>query len=743
MSLQTIVEHFLAFSDLATRQPNQDTLWRETAAHLKQLLYADEIKLTRCLDPLYDSDLVRQTVACPPGKAFSVVGTIRSSANLTIKDVGVISVVYHKPHQISENDVDLLRMVSGLAGSLDLRLVEQSRLQIGSDVANHILDAIGQGVTMVDSKAQFTYVNPAYANMLGLKQEALIGRSPRDFTIDLVSLEEAFELRLQGKRTSYESSLKHQDGTPLATYITGVPIYEKSDFSGSVSVITDITEHKKTEEAVRRRENMFRLLFDVSPIGIAICDNHGEFLRVNASFTKITGFADIKACFAQDVFRLEEGEDQLDQLINGEIESLQVEANCTFANGDDITLLLHGVNLDNNTVPVLFQIIDITEAKALEQRFRNSQKLDALSKLAGGIAHDFNNILAAISGYAEMLALSHGDADPQAKNDIEEIFSASARAAELTNKLLLFSRQRSFLPSLVDVNDSVLAAQVMFERLAKDAITVVTNLCDEPCLVQTDSDHFQQVILNLLINAREAMPDGGEITIWTNVNEKPDGSKIISLGVKDVGIGMDEETQEQIFEPFFTTKTTGTGLGLATVHGIVNQSNGTIEVVSAPREGSTFLIQISQTANLVQPAIISAGTTPSLQGRTRTILLVEDQTELRDIAKRMLNQSGFDVIEAANGPEAINCFTEANHRQQYIDLLFTDILMPGGINGWALAQKLQLLQPNLQVLYTSGFTADAIPDSVNPENFIMKPYRPSRVVQMINQMWVTADSDKK
>ena len=546
----TIVEQILSFSNRVVSEQDKQALRFETLSFLKRSLEADDVELTLCSDPHWNTDLITDVVNCQHGEVLEVYGSclttsyvpsaIRAggfacSANLFVQNVGVFSVLYRDPRKLTVNDHELFQLAAGLSGALDVQLQEQAQIKNSSEVASYILNTMGQGVTMVNASAQFSYANPAYAKMLGVTSSDLIGRSPRDFTLDTTTLNEAFENRKQGKRTTYESILEHSDGSPVNTYITGVPIYEESEFSGSISVITDVTEHKNTEQALRQSENLFRLMFDASPIGIAICNNAGEFLRVNTAFSEITGYTDIKACFVQDLLSLEDDEDKLTELISGELEALQAEADCKLACGGNAALLVHGANLNNDEVPVLFQIIDITEKKALEQRLRNSQKLEALGRLAGGIAHDFNNILTAISGYAELLAFTLGDTDPQVKRDIEKIFTAAARATDLTNKLLAFSRRRSFQAAVVDVNDSIISVQMMFERLAGDSISVVANLLDKPCLVKTDPGQLEQVILNLLINARDAMPNGGEIEIYTSLVTKRDGVRNITLSVKDTG----------------------------------------------------------------------------------------------------------------------------------------------------------------------------------------------------------------
>lgn len=652
-SHKTSVERFVSYADLAVLQTNQQMLWAETLAFLKQTLAADDVELTRCDDPLYAANRFNQiferslnevvalseTDLAPENTpaSFKYRGFLYSE-NLLIKDVGVISLLYGDPNPLNENDKELFRLVAGLAQSLNSRMEAESRAQVGGEAE------------------------------------------------DLVSNR------------------------------------------------TIVTEPVHTNEILKRNEHLFRLWFDASPIGIAICDREGKFLQFNSAFSTITAYNGDESTHAQDLFRPEGTKLLFNQLIAGEIESIQVEAGLKLADESDISLLLQGAKQDSEEMPILLQVIDITETKILEQRLRNTQKLEALGRLAGGVAHDFNNILTEISGYAELLAFTQGDADPQIRRDIEKIFIATARANDLTTELLAFSHQRVFQPKVVDVNKSISSVRTMFERLAGDSTTLRINLLDMPCLVDTDVGQLEQVILQLLMNARDAMSEGGDIVVWTDISTRRDGRNIVSLNVKDGGTGMDEATLERIFDPFFTTKNGGKGLGLTTAYGIINQSKGTIEVESALGQGSTFCIRMPQT---LDPVVVSKSTDTKNKKsdiRNKTILLVEDRLELRNIAKRVLIRSGYDVLEAEDGPDAINCFGVAKSEGVAIDLLFTDILMPGGINGWELAQQLIARQADLQVLYTSGYTADAIPPSVNPENFLMKPYRPSLIVDTIDRM---------
>ena len=363
---------------------------------------------------------------------------------------------------------------------------------------------------------------------------------------------------------------------------------------------------------------------------------------------------------------------------------------------------------------------DITERKALESQLCQSQKLEAVGRLAGGVAHDFNNLLTAIIGYASLL-LSRTDVPAEVTREAGEISHAAERAALITRQLLAFSRRQVLYPRVLDLNAVVRRTVTMLERLIGEDVKVRQSLADDLKAVRVDPGQLEQVVLNLVLNARDAMPGGGRLTIETrNAGER------IELVVQDTGVGMDAATRDRIFEPFFTTREgLGNGLGLATVYGIVEQSGGEIVVVSAPEAGATF--------HVLLPAVDEAPTVESVQGEARggteTVLLVEDEEMLRRLARRVLSQHGYTVLEAGDGDEAL---TVAEATGSPIDLVLTDVVMPN-LSGPELGERISALQPLAKVVYMSGYLdADGASSAIaRGAEFIAKPFTPSAVIAKI------------
>jgi signal transduction histidine kinase/ActR/RegA family two-component response regulator len=387
------------------------------------------------------------------------------------------------------------------------------------------------------------------------------------------------------------------------------------------------------------------------------------------------------------------------------------------SDGSYATVLDRGYLLRDGgrAVRLVGSMIDLTARKELEAQFRQAQKMEAVGRLAGGVAHDFNNLLMVITIHAE-LARAELDAKHPAAADLEEIGRATTRAAALTRQLLAFSRKQILTPHVLDLNAVVAGLEPMLHRLIGEDIAVVTRLAPELGLVLADPGQLEQVLVNLAVNARDAMPHGGTLTIATTnteLGERVRGypaavvpGSYVTLTVTDTGCGMSPEVQGRIFEPFYTTKPIGegSGLGLSTVYGIVQQSGGHIGVESAPGRGTTFrlyLPRIAQEAETPRPG--AAAITERLRG-TETVLLVEDEEAVRRLARRVLERQGYTVLEARNGRDAVALV--ATHERP-IDLVLTDMVMPE-MSARALVEELAAARPTLRVLYMSGYTDDEI-----------------------------------
>jgi PAS domain S-box-containing protein len=397
---------------------------------------------------------------------------------------------------------------------------------------------------------------------------------------------------------------------------------------------------------------------------------------------------------------------------------------------------------EGKVIGTLGALTDISERKALQEQLLQSQKMDAVGRLAGGVAHDFNNLLTAIKGFTELLLLDFEEVDPR-RTFITEIQAAANRAASLTRQLLAFSRKQVLQPRVLDLNASVVDMEKMLRRLIGEDVTLETALDSKPTRVKADPGQVEQVILNLAVNARDAMPDGGRITVATSSarltpEQMPrhagvEAGPFAILTVTDTGTGMDEATRGRVFEPFFTTKEQGkgTGLGLSTVYGIVQQSGGFIELESEIDVGTTFRIFLPQVDEKVEKAVPRAPV-GKVEG-SETVLLVEDEIAVRVLVRRVLDRAGYRVFEAASGPDALALLERINTP---IDILLTDVVMPG-MSGRVLADQLCARIPSLRVLFMSGYTDEAIVHHgvLDPGvAFLEKPFTPDILLLRLREV---------
>lgn len=401
------------------------------------------------------------------------------------------------------------------------------------------------------------------------------------------------------------------------------------------------------------------------------------------------------------------------------------------------------VDKEGKLIGVVVIFRDVTERRRTEAQLLQAQKLESVGRLAGGVAHDFNNLLTAIMGYAE-LAQEECDLDPKGKEYLANIYQAAERAANLTRQLLAFARQQVIEPRTVNLNDLVLGLDKMLRRLIGEHIELVMLPEEDLHLVKVDPGQFEQILVNLVVNARDAMPDGGKISIETDnivldeeyirLHEGVAPGEYAMLAVSDTGTGIEEGIRLHIFEPFFTTKEKGrgTGLGLATVYGIVKQAGGHVWLYSEPGEGTTFKIYLPRTLETVAAEAVSPNS-PAQAGGCETVLLVEDEPLVRTLAAQTLQSRGYTVVEASNGEEALRV---VKGREQEIALLITDVIMPQ-MSGKELAERLLSINPRLKILYASGYTADTIVHHGVLEvglSFLSKPFTPSALAQRVREM---------
>jgi PAS domain S-box-containing protein len=478
----------------------------------------------------------------------------------------------------------------------------------------------------------------------------------------------------------------------------------------------------KGRATLRATEASYGTLVEHAPVGIYRSTPDGRFLAVNTALVRLLGHGSVndvlQLSMARDVYAdPAERQRLLDRDSYTDREYDEVEATWKRKDGQLLTVQLSVRAVRNGARQVEYYetfVRDVTEQRRLQTQLVQSQKMEAVGRLAGGIAHDFNNLLTVITTSCDLLLEDLGASDPK-REDVEQVRKAADGAAALTRQLLAFSRQQVLAPVIVNLGDVVYGVEKMLRRVIGEDVDLVTVLDRDAGSVKADVGQLEQVLMNLAVNARDAMPTGGKLTIETsNIEHDPDYAReqeaaavrrFVMLAVSDTGTGMDEATKAKIFEPFFTTKEVGkgTGLGLATVYGIVKQSGGFIWVYSEPGLGTTFKIYLPQVDAVAEGGTAGAAPATVLRG-TETVLLVEDAAAVRAVARQALARQGYTVLEAPNGTEALQI--AASHPGP-IHLLLTDVVMPG-LSGRQLSDQLVRLRPDTRVLYTSGYTDDAV-----------------------------------
>ncbi len=586
-----------------------------------------------------------------------------------------------------------------------------------------ISENVADMIAVVDLEGRRIFNSLSYQKILGYSTEELQSSSgfeqihPEDRELVMRAAKEARETGV-GKILEYR--FRHKNGQWLVLEsVASVIRNEKGEAEKLVIVNRDVTERKKTQEALSRSEASFRSLVEGAPYGIYRATTTGQFLEVNPALQRMLGYESMQelsqADLATQVFRHPADYHRMNEFLTQSKEMRDIELEWKQRSEEPIVVRCSGHLVDaKQGGPGYFEVFaeDVTERRTLERQLRMAQKMEAIGRLSGGIAHDFNNLLGVIIGYSGVLKKSLDKSQPTYEF-ATEIEKAGQRAASLTRQLLAFSRQQVLTPSVLSLNSLVSDMEKMLPRLLGEDINVSLSLEVELGNVKADQSQIEQVIMNLAVNARDAMPSGGKLHIQTaNVEmdqaftrDHPGSNpgSYVMLAISDSGMGMSAETIAHIFEPFFTTKGVGegTGLGLATVYGVVKQSNGYIWVDSAVGKGSTFQIYLPKHLDIEK---VSAGR-PEIFSREKPqgselILLVEDADPLRKLAQSFLESNGFRVMSAASGEAALEI---ASRHSGMFDLLLTDVVMPG-MNGRVLAEKLSLRQPGLKVLFVSGYT---------------------------------------
>ena len=642
---------------------------------------------------------------------------------------GLASFLFREQEDVISGFGQAVRGLIGLVLIFDIYTLYQQlqihrmrrRLIEGEKLFRLITENAADMIAVVNMDGKRIFNSLSYQKVLGYSLEELKQSSSFEqiHPDDRNSVElAAKEARRTGIGRLLEYRVRHKDGTWRVLESTASVIRNpKGEPQHLVIVNRDVTERKLAAEALRRSEASFRSVVEDAPYGIYRASLSGELVLVNPALQKILGYASqtelLQVNLAQ-IYRNPSDHQKVNELLLQQGSFIDVEVEWKRKDGSPITVRSSGWPIKDENGRVAFLELfaeDVTERRALERQLRMAQKMEAVGRLSGGIAHDFNNLLGVIIGYSQVLKRSLKPENLLYEH-AEEIEKASQRAVSLTRQLLAFSRQQVLEPVILNLNALLTDMEKMLSRLIGEDIALALALDPTLAQVKADPGQVEQVVMNLAVNARDAMPDGGQLTIQTaNVNldaaytHQHPGSRVgsyVMLRVTDTGTGIDPEIQAQIFEPFFTTKERdkGTGLGLATVYGVVKQSGGYIAVDSEKGKGASFSVYLPRVEHAV--AALDLSTVPpgkSVRG-SETILLVEDEESLRKLAHMFLRDNGYQVLAAGDGAQALQL---ARQHTGPIHLLLTDVVMPG-INGRVLAERLAPGQPGMKILYMSGYT---------------------------------------
>ncbi len=610
----------------------------------------------------------------------------------------------------------------GVGHDITARKQAEQQLRERTAYLHALIEHSPLAVVVLDSEQRVQMCNRAFTTLFGYRQAEILGGLIDEFLAppELKSEAVSFSRRaLTGQRVHTTTRRRRKDGSLVTVEVTGVPLIVDRKMVGGIGIYQDITERLRAEEALRETHHLLETIIQTSPLAIIVLDNTGRVKLWNRAAENIFGWSAAEVLDRPLPIVPEEHREEFCRLLDAELQG-QSQTGLPLLrqrkDGSRVTVRLWSAPLcdaSGQRLGVMGVLEDITEKRALEEQLRQAQKMEAVGRLAGGVAHDFNNLLMVIFGYAELL-LERLPAESPLRRPAEEIHKAANHAANLTRQLLAFSRKQMLQPHVLDLNSVVRDLQQLLRRLIPENIELVIRTAAEFGAVLADPGQLEQVILNLVINARDAMPAGGKLILETaNVvldashplthSDLPPGAYVL-LAVSDTGCGMDRETLIHIFEPFFTTKAKsgGTGLGLATVYGVVKQSGGHITVYSEPGLGSTFKIYLPQ---VTAPEQSGCAGPPSdaLPAGSETILLVEDEQDVRELSDEFLRRQGYRVLSADSGEQAR---TLAAAHDGPIHLLITDLIMPG-MSGCELAEHLQANRPEIKVIFTSGYADEA------------------------------------
>ncbi|MDD5168941.1 MAG: PAS domain S-box protein, partial [Syntrophales bacterium] len=642
--------------------------------------------------------------------------------------------------------------VLGVSRDILARKRSEKALRESERKYRSIFEHAVEGIFQCSIDGRLLSANPALANMMGYA-------SPEEMIAEIANVEKQFylhkeermrlmaHLKSRGAVIGYETRMFRQDRSIIWISLNCRALLSEDShviyLEGSVE---DITKRKQAETALVESEAKYRSVVE-SPLAGFFIIQENLFRFVNRRCCEITGYTYdefvnvIDATYAIHPDDRELAEESVARCSSSMGDVVQFDARIIQKNGMIITARFFiSSTLYNNAKAISGTFIDITREKGLESQLRQAQKMEAIGQLAGGIAHDFNNILTAFNGYGSILQIKMPQGDPL-RIYVDQILSAAQKASSLTQNLLTFSRQQPVNLVPLDINQTILGTEKLLRRLLTEDITFTIRLSTDPVTALMDETQIDQILFNLVCNARDAMPQGGHLYLETDLVMLDDDFKKLNgfgksgryacISISDTGTGMSKVTKEKIFDPFFTTKELGrgTGLGLATVYGIVKQHNGYILVQSEPMQGSAFRIYLPAIKGRIE---IEEAAPIELKEGWETILVAEDSDEVRAFIKDTFDMMGYRTIGAVDGEDAVRKFHETDH----IDMVVLDSVMPKK-NGWEVFDEISKVAPDLKALFISGYTRDVILDkgiSDKEFQFLAKPLSPSTLLEKVRSI---------
>lgn len=612
-----------------------------------------------------------------------------------------------------------------------------------------LIHGMKEGVIFADARDNVVLLNAAAEDLCGATSAGPPGnRRLTHCRCNVEQFADKIQAIKEGRLAYYTGEASYRDRD---FEVTISPIKRNADYLGTVMVLHDTTDRKRMEEALRETSESLQALIQSAPLAIIALDPSGNVKVWNRAAERIFGWSAGEAIGRVMPIVPDDKQAEFrslcERVLHGGLLS-ELEVRWRRKDGFPVELRLSAAPLydsKGNVSGIMAVLADVNELKKLEEQLRHAQKMEAVGQLAGGIAHDFNNILTAIIGYGSMLAKKMREDDPL-RHNVEQILVASGRAAHLTKSLLAFSRKQILNIRPVNINEIIKRVEGLLARVIGEEIELKTALTDKELTVSADSGQIEQLLMNLAINARDAMPRGGLLTIETGFMELDEKFRKLHafgnpgeyavISVSDTGVGMDEATRKRIFEPFFTTKEVGkgTGLGLSMAYGMIKQHKGYINVYSELGKGTTFKTYLP----LILKGVKINEETKSMErigsiGGTETILLAEDDAEVRKLTKARLEEAGYSVIEAEDGEEALNRFMG---NEDKVRLLLLDVVMPKK-DGKAVYEEIRKTHPAMKALFMSGYTADIIHKKGILEkdlNFISKPVAPAELLRMVRNI---------